>query len=164
MNKLQKRSLVFFLFFLLLTLMLFSSCEKKVEEVKEKAQKEVSKKAEEIKNKTKNLEEAQVVSATPELKGTWEGKFDKRSTKLVITEQTGNTFKGNITINYRNVIKQKVEGTINPKTKKITMKDLLHSRYKGKYEGQLSEDGKTFNGVFTMDVGHKKFNFSLTKK
>ncbi len=159
-----KNNLAFSVFVLLIGFVIFAGCEKKTDAVKEEVKQKVSKNIDEIKSKAKNMEEAKVVTSVPDLKGVWQGKFDKRNTKLVITEQNGNAFKGNITINYRNVIKQKVEGAINPKTKKITMKDLLHSRYKGTYEGTLSEDGKTFSGIFTMDVGKKKFQFSLSRK
>ncbi len=159
-----KNQLVFFSVVLLFTVVLFSACEKKVEEVKEKAKEEVKSATEEIKSKAKDIAEAKVEFSVPDLKGTWTGKFDNRKTKLVITEQNGNAFKGEITINYRNVIKQKVEGSVNPKTKKIKMKDLLHSRYQGTYEGTLSADSKKFEGTFTMKVDGKKFGFSLTKQ
>ncbi len=160
----RKNRLVFFSLVLLITATLFSACEKKVEEVKEKAKEEVKVTTKEIETKAKDVTEAKVEFVVPDVKGKWVGKFDKRQTELVITEQNGTAFKGDITIHYRNVIKQKVEGSINPKTKKITMKDLLHSRYQGTYEGKLSDDLKKFEGTFTMKVNGKKFGFSLTKK
>ena len=160
----RKNYLAFFSIVLLIMLTLFSACEKKVEDVKEKVKEEVKPTTEEIKTKGKDVTEAKVEFSVPDIKGTWVGKFDNRKTKLIITEQNGNSFKGEITINYRNVIKQKVEGSINPKTKKIKMKDLLHSRYQGTYEGTLSEDMKKFEGTFTMKVDGKKFGFSLTKQ
>ncbi len=100
----------------------------------------------------------------PDLKGTWTGKFDQRSTTLKITEQDSTKFKGKITINYREVINQEVSGTIDPKSNEVKMKDLLHSRYQGKYDGKLSEDKMKLSGTFTMDLDGKKFPFSLTKK
>jgi len=100
----------------------------------------------------------------PDLKGTWTGTFDKRTTTLKITEQTDSTFSGKITINYREVINQEVKGNISPASMKISMKDQLHSRYQGKYKGKLSEDGKTFSGTFTMDLDGKQFAFNLNKK
>ncbi len=100
----------------------------------------------------------------PDLTGTWTGTFDKRSTSLTITEQTDSSFSGKITINYRQVINQEVKGTISPTTMKISMKDQLHSRYQGKYNGSLSEDGNNFSGTFTMDLDGKKFSFNLNKK
>ncbi len=109
--------------------------------------------------KKKELE-AKAVS----LIGTYVGTFDKRTTTLEITEQTGNTFKGKIQIDYREVIYQQVSGQFNPKDKIITMKDFLHSRYAGSYTGKLSDDLKTFSGVFTMTIDKTTFDFSLTKK
>ncbi len=103
-------------------------------------------------------------SVVPDLKGKWIGTFDQRSTTLRITEQDGNSFKGSITINYREVINQQVSGTINEKTREIIMKDLLHSRYAGSYRGKLSEDMKTFSGTFTQNVDKTKFNFNLKKQ
>ena len=100
----------------------------------------------------------------PDLKGTWTGKFDNRATTLKITEQTDSSFSGKISINYRQVINQEIKGAISPSTGKISMKDQLHSRYQGKYNGKLSEDGKNFSGTFTMDLDGKKFTFNLNKK
>lgn len=100
----------------------------------------------------------------PNLVGTWTGKFDSRATTLTITEQTDSIFKGKITINYREVINQEVSGKINLETKEITMTDLLHSRYKGKYRGKLTDEDMKFSGTFTSDIDKNNFSFSLTKK
>ncbi len=100
----------------------------------------------------------------PDVKGTWTGTFDKRATTLKITEQTDSSFSGKITINYREVINQEVKGTIHTSSMQLTMTDLLHSRYRGKYKGTLSEDGKTYSGNFTMDLDGKQFSFNLNKK
>lgn len=96
--------------------------------------------------------------------GAWTGKLDSRATTLVITKQDGNSFEGKITINYRTPINQEVKGTINAETKTITMQDQLHSRYKGKYSGKLSDDGKAYVGTFTKNVDKTSFKFKLTKK
>ena len=96
--------------------------------------------------------------------GTWTGKLDSRFTTLTITKQDGNNFEGKITINYRNKVKQNVKGSFNAENKTIKMEDQLHSRYKGKYSGKLSDDGKTFSGTFTTNVDKKSYNFKLVKK
>ncbi len=96
--------------------------------------------------------------------GTWTGKLDNRFTTLTITKQDGNNFEGKIQINYRTPIKQKIKGSFNVETKTITMADQLHSRYKGKYNGKLSDDGKTYSGTFTTNVDKKKYKFNLIKK
>jgi len=100
----------------------------------------------------------------PDIRGTWSGKFDARATTLTITEQTDSSFSGKITISYREVINQEVKGAISPTTMKISMKDQLHSRYQGKYNGKLSEDGNNYSGTFTMDLDGKQFTFNLNKK
>lgn len=99
-----------------------------------------------------------------DITGKWTGTFDKRSTVLTITEQTDSSFAGKISINYREAINQEVKGTLSPATKKMSMIDQLHSRYQGKYNGNLSEDNKNFSGTFTMDLDGSKFSFNLNKK
>ena len=100
----------------------------------------------------------------PDIKGTWTGTFDKRTTTLKITEQTDSSFSGKISISYREAINQDVKGNISPTTLKMSMKDQLHSRYQGKYSGKLSENGKNISGTFTMDLDGSKFSFNLNKK
>jgi hypothetical protein len=95
--------------------------------------------------------------------GTWSGKFDDRSSELVITEMEGNNIAGKVTINYRNKINQELKGTYDPASRKIRLEDQLHSRFKGAYVGQLSEDQTKFSGVFTTLVDGKKFKFNYEK-
>lgn len=111
---------------------------------------------------TTTMKEPEVV--IPDLKGKWSGTLDQRATTLRITEQDGKTFKGAITINYREVINQQVSGSIDEKTMEVKMKDLLHSRYAGSYKAKLSEDMKKLFGTFTQNVEKSKFNFNLTKQ
>jgi hypothetical protein len=99
----------------------------------------------------------------PDLKGSWKGTFDGRTSVLNITEQTDSNFSGKITINYRTVTNQEVKGTLNPTTNEFTMTDQLHSRYQGKYKGELSTDNKKFSGTFTMDNDGTKYSFNLNK-
>lgn len=160
------RSLLFS--FALLALLVLTSCEQKKPEevsvlkdtVQVKADKAVP--ADTLLKDTTTVKEPEVV--IPDLKGKWTGTFDQRATTLRITEQDGNSFKGAITINYREVINQQVSGTLNEETMEITMKDLLHSRYAGTYKGKLSEDMKKFSGTFTQNVDKTKFSFNLKKQ
>lgn len=108
--------------------------------------------------------ETEQQTAVPDITGTWTGTFDQRPTTLNITQQDNIEFKGKITINYREVINQEVSGKIDPDKNTVTMKDLLHSRYRGKYSGKLSDDKTRYSGTFTMDLDGSKINFSLTKK
>lgn len=154
--------------FALLALLVLTSCEQKKPEevsvlkdtVQVKADKAVP--ADTLLKDTTTVKEPEVV--IPDLKGKWTGTFDQRATTLRITEQDGNSFKGAITINYREVINQQVSGTLNEETMEITMKDLLHSRYAGTYKGKLSEDMKKFSGTFTQNVDKTKFSFNLKKQ
>jgi hypothetical protein len=152
----------------LLSIISFIGCEqKKPEEVsvpKDSVQVKVEAPApaETVAKDTTPVKEPEVV--IPDLKGKWTGTFDQRTTTLRITEQDGNSFKGSITINYREVINQQVSGTVNEETMEISMKDLLHSRYAGTYKGKLSEDMEKLSGTFTQNVEKTKFSFSLKKQ
>jgi len=111
-----------------------------------------------------NKVQAENKNVVPDFKGSWRGKFDSRDATLSIVEQNGNSFKGNITVNYRNVSKQEVEGTIDTVTNNVFMKDMLHSRAKGVYSAKLSDDLKSMEGIFTMNLDGKKLKFNLNKK
>jgi ribosomal protein S19 len=100
----------------------------------------------------------------PEMIGTWSGIFDGRSSTLRITEQIDSSFSGKITINYRQVTNQEVKGILNPRTGEIIMTDQLHSRYQGKYKGELSTNNNNFSGTFTMDNDGTKYSFNLNRK
>jgi hypothetical protein len=168
--KFKERSKIYSLLFSLsiLALLVFTSCEQKKPEEVSVSKDTVLVKVEEpapvdtLKKDTTTIKEPEVV--IPDLKGKWSGTLDQRATTLRITEQDGNSFKGAITINYREVINQQVSGTINEKTMDVSMKDLLHSRYAGSYKGKLSEDMKKFSGTFTTNVEKNKISFSLSKK
>lgn len=109
-------------------------------------------------------QKAAKIEVVPDLKGFWSGKFDSRETSFSILEQNGLNFKAVITVNYRTVSKQEIEGTLDTVSNKISMKDMLHSRAKGTYSATLSEDSKSMVGVFTMNLDGKKLNFNLKKK
>ena len=100
----------------------------------------------------------------PDIRGTWAGTFDNKSTVLKITEQTDSSFSGKITISYRQAINQDVKGSFSPATMNMKMKDQLHSRFQGKYNGKLSNDADNYSGTFTMDLDRTKFSFNLNKK
>jgi hypothetical protein len=161
------QSLIYSIAFL--SIMLFIGCEQKKSEEVSVPKDTVQVKIEEpapvdtlVKDTTTLLKEPEVVF--PDLKGKWTGTFDQRAVTLRITEQDGNSFKGAITINYREVINQQVSGTINEEKMEISMKDLLHSRYAGTYKGKISEDMKKLSGTFTQNVEKTKFSFSLKKQ
>ena len=106
----------------------------------------------------------EIIITIPDIKGTWSGTFDSRSTVLNITEQTDSSFSGKISISYRQAINQDVKGSFSPSTMNMKMKDQLHSRFQGKYSGKLSEDADNYTGTFTMDLDGSKFSFNLNKK
>lgn len=150
-----------------IALIAFIGCEKKTEQQNEMSADDISPDTISTVNPPSDTEiepDGEQMITIPDVTGTWTGTFDKRATTLKITEQTDSSFSGKITINYREVINQEVKGTIHPSSMKMTMADQLHSRYRGKYNGTLSEDGKTFSGTFTMDLDGSKFSFNLIKK
>jgi hypothetical protein len=119
---------------------------------------EVAKKAGEAADKVENIVENNFMI------GTWSGKFDIRTGIIEITKQSGNNFEGKVTINLRTVIKQEIKGEYDPKTNKIVMKDQLRSKFKGVYNGTLSEDKQTMSGTFTKNLDNKKYQFNFNKK
>lgn len=168
--KFKERNKIYsFLFsFSLLALLFLTSCEQKKPEEVSVTKETVKGKVEEpapvdtLKKDTTTVKKPEVV--IPDLKGKWSGTLDQRATTLRITEQDGNSIKGAITINYREVINQQVSGTVNVKSMEVSLRDLLHSRYAGTYKGKLSEDLKKFSGTFTQNVEKTRFNFSLKKQ
>ena len=151
----------------LLTIALFIGCEKKTDEIKDEINNEdvsVDTTSSIGQPDMEEPEAGEEMIIIPDVKGKWTGTFDKRSTVLTITEQTDSSFSGKISISYREAINQNVKGTISPATLKMSMKDQPHSRYRGKYNGMLSEDGNNFSGTFTMDLDGSKLSFNLNKK
>ncbi len=185
-NLSQKGSKLIILIFMLITSLLLVSCDKAnekvddatkvIEEAADKAGDAVSETADKLDDTTdklvdkatdvvesaaKKVEEAVISNA---FVGVWVGKLDSRLATLTITAQEGNDFEGKITVNYRNPLKQDVKGNFNPETKIVTMADQLHSRFKGKYNGKLSEDSKTYSGTFTTLADKNSYSFNLVKK
>jgi hypothetical protein len=107
------------------------------------------------------VEENEIV--IPDLKGTWTGKFDGKSTTLEITEQTDSSFFGKISINYKQTLNQNVKGNFSPTALKITMIDQLHSKFMGKYNGKFGENYNSFSGTFTKNRDGSQYTFNLKK-
>ena len=154
---------LFSLIFLIISIA-FIGCEKKTEQTEQpKKEMQTEQTAPDTVSKIKEPVVEEKISI-PDIKGTWTGVFDKRSTTLKITEQTDSSFSGKITIEYREVINQDVKGSFSPTTLKMTMTDQLHSLYQGSYSGKLSNDLNNYSGTFTMKVDGSKFSFNLNKK
>jgi len=152
---------------IVLTAMAFSGCEKKAEDSKQKQG--------EVTNETVSPDTTSSVATgsepgtenmiqIPDMKGTWTGTFDKRTTTFTITEQTDSSFSGKLSIKYKETINQDVNGTFSPATKKVLMEDQVHSKYMGKYDGKLSDDGKNLSGTFTKNRDGLQTSFNLNKK
>jgi len=169
-RKFKERNKVYPLLFsfALLALLVLTSCEQKKPEEVSVQKDSVQVKAEKAAPIDTLIKDTAIVKkpevVIPDLKGKWTGTFDQRATTLRITEQDGNSFKGSITINYREVINQQASGTVNEETMEVSMKDLLHSRYAGTYKGKISEDLNKLSGTFSQNVEKTKFSFSLKKQ
>ena len=152
----------------MITAVVYFGCEKKTdqsEEPTENADTEVITTDTTSGDTTTEIEPVEETKITiQDIKGAWTGTFDNKSTALNITEQTDSSFSGKISISYRQAINQDVKGSFSPATMNMEMKDQLHSRYRGTYNGKLSEDGKNFSGTFIMDLDGSKFSFNLNKK
>lgn len=150
---------------IVLITMVFFGCEKKAVDSKQK----------EVTNETVSPDTTSSVATEsepetentiqiPDIKGTWTGTFDGKTTTLNITEQTDSSFSGKITINYKQTLNQDVKGNFSPTTLKISMADQLHSKFMGKYSGKLSKDYINFSGTFTKNRDNSNFSFNLNKK
>ena len=152
----------------LITTVVYFGCEKKTdqsEEPTDNADTEVITSDTTSGDATTENETVEDVKITiPDIRGTWTGTFDQRSTVLNITEQTDSSFSGKISISYRQVINQEVKGSFSLATMNMEMKDQLHSRFQGKYNGKLSKDADNYSGTFIMDLDGSKFSFNLNKK
>ena len=157
-----------FVVLVIITSVIYFGCEKKTdqsEEPTDNADTEVITSDTTSGDATTENETVEDVKITiPDIRGTWTGTFDQRSTVLNITEQTDSSFSGKISISYRQAINQEVKGSLSPATMNMKMKDQLHSRFQGKYNGKLSEDADNYSGTFTMDLDGSKFSFNLNKK
>jgi hypothetical protein len=152
----------------MITVVVYFGCEKKTDQSGEPTD---NAKTEEIVPDTTSgdpteelkdpVEETEIV--LPDLKGTWTGKFDGKSTTLEITEQTDSSFLGKISINYKQTLNQNVKGNFSPTTLKITMIDQLHSKYMGKYNGKFGENYNSFSGTFTKNRDGSQYTFNLKK-
>ncbi len=158
-----------FIVLVILTAVVYFGCEKKTdqsEEPKDNSDTEVitsDTTSDDLNTEVKEpIEETKIT--IPDIRGTWTGTFDQRSTVLNITEQTDSSFSGKISISYRQVINQDVKGFLSPATMNMEMKDQLHSRFQGKYNGKLSKDADNYSGTFIMDLDGSKFSFNLNKK
>jgi hypothetical protein len=151
---------------IIITVIAFIGCEKKTEQQQTEVKSE-SISPDTISSVSESMDNEPVVEekiTIPDLKGTWVGTFDKRTTTLTITEQTDSSFSGKISIKYRETINQDVKGTFRPATQKVSMVDQIHSKYMGKYNGKLSDDAKNLSGTFTMNRDGTKSSFNLNKK
>jgi hypothetical protein len=151
---------------IIIAVIAFFGCEKKTEQQQTEVKSE-SISPDTISSVSESMDNEPVVEekiTIPDLKGTWVGTFDKRTTTLTITEQTDSSFSGKISIKYRETINQDVKGTFRPATQKVSMVDQIHSKYMGKYNGKLSDDAKNLSGTFTMNRDGTKSSFNLNKK
>lgn len=142
----------------------FIACEKKTEQTKQP--KDGTQTEQTAPDKLQEIKEPVVEEkiSIPDIKGNWTGTFDGKLTTLNIIEQTDSSFSGKITINYKQPINQDVIGNFNPSTLKMSMADQLHSKYMGKYNGNLSNDYKSFAGTFTKNRDGSQYSFNLKKK
>ena len=158
-----------FVVLVMLTAVVYFGCEKKTDQSEEPADNTDTEvitsdtTSDDLNTEVKEpIEETKIT--IPDIRGTWSGTFDSRSTVLNITEQTDSSFVGKITISYRQAINQDVKGSLSPATMNMEMKDQLHSRFQGKYNGKLSNDADNYSGTFTMDLDGSKLSFNLNKK
>ncbi len=138
----------------------FIGCEKKTENTSDNS----SQTGNSSQMQQKPQKEEPPAPVIPDVTGTYTGSFDKHGATFKITEQDSTEFKGTLTIAYRKPLTKKVSGSLDVETSKITMKDLIRSRYEGTYTADLSDNGQKITGTFTMKVDKKNYGFSFKKK
>jgi hypothetical protein len=148
----------------LISALFFIACEKNTEQTKQPAKETQTEQT--APDNVQEIKEPIVEKkiSIPDMQGTWTGTFDGKSTTLSITEQTDSSFKGKITINYKQLLSQDVIGNFKQSNLEISMVDQLHSKYMGKYRGILSNDFKSFAGTFTKNRDGSQYSFNLKKK
>jgi len=156
----KNKELFSLIFILFITLFLIAGCGKKEENGE--VQKPAANEPAAVDTATKVTETPQ--NTIPDLTGNWAGTFDQRSTTMSIIKQTGKDFSAIMTINYRQPLTKTINGTIDPENKTINMEDLNASRFSGKYNGQLLDDGKQIKGDFIMKADGKSYGFSFKMK
>ena len=156
----KNKELFGLIFILFISLFLIAGCGKKEEngEVQKPAANEPA--AVDTANK---VSEAPKVTV-PDITGNWAGTFDQRSATMSIIKQNGTEFSAIMNVNYRQPFNKTINGTIDPKTNSIKMEDLNASRFSGKYNGQLSDDGKQIKGNFIMKADGKSYGFNFKMK
>lgn len=156
----KNKELFGLIFILFISLFLIAGCGKKEE--KGEVQKPAANEPAAVDTANKMSEAPKEI--IPDLTGNWAGTFDQRSATMSVIKQTGKDFSAIMTINYRQPLTKTVNGTIDPENKTIKMEDLNASRFSGKYNGQLSDDGKQIKGNFIMKADGKSYGFNFKMK
>ncbi len=147
-----------------LLILLFAGCQQEKKESPQTGIEEKKDTAAMQQNEAKTDTLQKQAEPLPDITGRWTGKLEYHSSVLKITEQDSLNFKGNITTNFREVINQQVSGKFDPANKTLTMKDLIRNRYQGNYSAKLSDDLKSLEGTFTVNVDKTKWIFNYKKK
>jgi hypothetical protein len=156
----KNKELFGLIFILFISLFLITGCGKKEE--KGEAQKPAANEPSAVDTANKMSEAPKEI--IPDLTGNWAGTFDQRSATMSIIKQTGKDFSAIIKINYRQPLTKTVNGTIDNEDKTITMTDLEASRFSGKYDGQLLDNGKQIKGDFILKTNGKSYGFNFKMK
>ncbi|PID59448.1 MAG: hypothetical protein CR986_06135 [Ignavibacteriae bacterium] len=141
------------------------SVNKTAEEAVDKVGETTEKVVEETKDVTKKVaEEVKNLFDSNKLVGAWKGKLAGRETILTITSAKNNKVNGKTVVNLGKLIRQDVKGIFNAETRTLNLQDQLNLKDKGKYEGTISKDGKSYSGTFTVLKSNEKVKFKLFKK
>ena len=159
MNK-KNEAFIGVIFILFVSLFLITGCGKKEESGEVQKPDTVSSSAVD----TVNNMTAVPKDTIPDITGNWAGTFDQRSATMSVIKQTGKDFSGIIKINYRQPLTKTVNGTIDNENKTINMEDLDASRFSGKYNGQLLDNGKQIKGDFILKTNGKSYGFNFKMK
>ena len=98
------------------------------------------------------------------LQGEWTGTFEGRPATLEITEVEGDSLKAVINVQYSNMIAEQLEGTVDMENKLIHFDDVVsNGNLDGRYDAILSDDLKSFEGMYENYTTKKQVKISFSK-
>lgn len=105
-----------------------------------------------------------MVTAESSLQGEWTGTFEGRPATLEITEVDGDNLKAVINVQYSNMISEQLEGTVDMENMLIHFDDVVsNGNLDGRYDAILSDDLKSFEGMYENYTTKKQVKISFSK-
>ncbi len=153
-----------FFIILLVIVVLSGGCQKKAEQPSGEVKKDTTHVVTPAQPKVDTTAKVDTTKKYPDLTGTWTGSFQAHSATLKISDQSGENFKAKLSVAYREPMLKTISGIIKPESNKLTMKDVIKTRYEASYIADLSRDGKQLSGTAHFKIDGKDVNFTFKRK